>query len=124
MEEDAENKENAEHMENVYEVQEEVIEVEATDGVEGEEIVVEEEDEDKKDINYERVIGKHEHPVNKHLNESLDDNSTNPVYTTSPLQPPPEFTNKKETESREQKKSTSQISEKVEMNTTETPEVT
>uniref|UniRef100_A0A8K9V1N3 Leiomodin-3 n=1 Tax=Oncorhynchus mykiss TaxID=8022 RepID=A0A8K9V1N3_ONCMY len=48
--------------------------------------------------------GKHEHPVNKHLNESLDDNSTNPVYTTSPLQPPPEFTNKKETESREQKK--------------------
>uniref|UniRef100_A0A8C8LSY5 Leiomodin-3 n=1 Tax=Oncorhynchus tshawytscha TaxID=74940 RepID=A0A8C8LSY5_ONCTS len=97
MEEDAEKKENAEHMEIVYEVQEEVIEVEATDGVEGEEII------------------------------SLDDNSTNTVYTTSPLQPPPEFTNKKEekeTESREQKKSTSQISEKVEMNTTETPEVT
>uniref|UniRef100_A0A4W5KTX1 Leiomodin-3 n=1 Tax=Hucho hucho TaxID=62062 RepID=A0A4W5KTX1_9TELE len=127
MEEDAEKKENAEHMEIVYEVQEEVIEVEATDGVEGEEMIVEEEDEDKKDINYERVIEKHEHPVNKHLKESLDDNSTNTVYTTSPLQPPPEFTNKKEgkeTESREQKKSTSQISEKVEINTTEAPEVT
>uniref|UniRef100_A0A8C7JTP6 Leiomodin-3 n=1 Tax=Oncorhynchus kisutch TaxID=8019 RepID=A0A8C7JTP6_ONCKI len=55
MEEDAEKKENAEHMEIVYEVQEEVIEVEATDGVEGEEIIVEEEDEDKKDINYERM---------------------------------------------------------------------
>uniref|UniRef100_A0A8C8FU38 Leiomodin-3 n=1 Tax=Oncorhynchus tshawytscha TaxID=74940 RepID=A0A8C8FU38_ONCTS len=78
MEEDAEKKENAEHMEIVYEVQEEVIEVEATDGVEGEEIIVEEEDEDKKDINYERVIGKHEHPVNKHLNESLDDNKMTP----------------------------------------------
>jgi hypothetical protein len=38
------------------------------------------------------------------------------------LQTPPEFTNKKEekeTESREQEKSTSQISEKVEMNTTD-----
>ncbi|XP_038863311.1 leiomodin-3-like [Salvelinus namaycush] len=127
MEEDAEKKENAEHMEIVYEVQEEDIEVEATDGVEGEEMIVEEEVEDRKNINYERVIEIHEHPVNKHLNESLDDNSTNTVYTTSPLQPPPEFTNKKEekeTESREQKKSTSQISEKVEMNTTETPEGT
>ncbi|KAK6308189.1 hypothetical protein J4Q44_G00214600 [Coregonus suidteri] len=141
MEEDAEKKENAEHMEIVYEVQEEVIEVEATDDVEGEEvieeiieeIIVEEEDvkkeeeeEEKKDMNYEKVIEKHEHPVNKHLKESSDDNSTNTVNTTSPLQPPPEFTDKneeKETESREQKKS-SQISEKVETNTTEAPEVT
>ncbi|KAM9505603.1 leiomodin-3-like [Salvelinus alpinus] len=143
MEEDAEKKEIAEDLEIVYEVVEEVIEVEATDGVEGEElieeiievmIVEEEEEEDvkkekeeqeKKDIPVkdERVIEKHEHPVNEHLKESPDDNSTNTVNTTSPLQPPPESADMKENKEieRTEQKSTSQIPEKVKNNTTDAP---
>ncbi|XP_055787548.1 leiomodin-3-like [Salvelinus fontinalis] len=140
MEEDAEKKEIAEDLEIVYEVVEEVIEVEATDGVEGEEVIeeiievmiVEEEDvkkekeeQEKKDIPVkdERVIEKHEHPVNEHLKESPDDNSTNTVNTTSPLQPPPESADMKENEEieRTEQKSTSQIPEKVKNNTTDAP---
>ncbi|XP_041712284.1 leiomodin-3-like [Coregonus clupeaformis] len=142
MEEDAEQKENAEDVEIVYEVIEEIIEVEATDCVEGEEVIEEiieemiveeeeedvkkeEEEEEKKDIavKYERVIEKHEHPVNERLKESSDDNSTNTVNTTSPLQPPPEFADMKEEKEieRTEQKSTSQIPEKVKSNTTDAP---
>ncbi|XP_029578906.1 leiomodin-3 [Salmo trutta] len=142
MEEDTEKKEIAEDLEIVYEVVEEVIE--ATDGVEGEEAIeeiievmpVEEEEEEedvkkekeeqeKKDIPVkdERVIEKHEHPVNEHLKESSDDNSTNTVNTTSPLQPPPEFADMKENKEieRTEQKSTSQIPEKVNNDTTDAP---
>eukprot|EP00063_Salmo_salar_P017018 XP_013991853.1 PREDICTED: leiomodin-3 [Salmo salar] len=144
MEEDTEKKEIAEDLEIVYEVVEEVIE--ATDGVEGEEVIEEiievmtvgeeeeEEEEDvkkekeeqeKKDIPVkdERVIEKHEHPVNEHLKQSSDDNSTNTVNTTSPLQPPPEFADMKENKEieRTEQKSTSQIPEKVNNDTTDAP---
>ncbi|XP_029478037.1 leiomodin-3 [Oncorhynchus nerka] len=146
MEEDAEKKEIAEDLETVYEVVEEVIEVEATDGVEGEEVIeeiievmlVEEEEEEeeedakkekeeqeKKDmpVKDERVIEKHEQSVNEHLKESPDDNSTNTVNTTSPLQPPPESADMKENKDieRTEQKSTSQIPEKVKSNTTDAP---
>ncbi|XP_036803004.1 leiomodin-3 isoform X1 [Oncorhynchus mykiss] len=139
MEEDAEKKEIAEDLETVCEVVEEVIEVEATDGVEGEEvieeiievmIVEEEEEEDVKKekeeqetknmpVKYERVIEKQ--PVNEHLKESPDDNSTNTVNATSPLQPPPESADMKENKDieRTEQKSTSQIPEKVKSNTTD-----
>ncbi|XP_038867403.1 leiomodin-3 [Salvelinus namaycush] len=85
----------------------------------------EKEEQEKKDIPVkdERVIEKHEHPVNEHLKESPDDNSTNTVNTTSPLQPPPESTDMKENKEieRTEQKSTSQIPEKVKNNTTDAP---
>uniref|UniRef100_A0AAZ3PRD5 Leiomodin-3 n=1 Tax=Oncorhynchus tshawytscha TaxID=74940 RepID=A0AAZ3PRD5_ONCTS len=125
MEEDAEKKEIVEDLETVYEVVEEVIEVEATDGEEEEDAKKEKEEQEKKDmpIKDERVIEKHEHPVNEHLKESPDDNSTNTVNTTSPLQPPPESAEMKENKDieRTEQKSTSQIPEKVKSNTTDAP---